>query len=156
MSVLITIIAQGLLAFTHIYWISLCLLMFVYFVAFNVLEASLPSLVSKQANPSNKGTAMGIYSTGQFLGIFAGGSLAGIIYQWSNSHGIFITNVIIGTIWFIVACFMKPNTYLSSLILHYTSSDKINTNVLADTIKSSWYYRCRFQKRRKFIVPTYK
>lgn len=131
MSVLITTIAQGLLAFTHLYWISLCLLMFVYFVAFNILEASLPSLVSRQANPNNKGTAMGIYSTGQFLGIFAGGSLAGIIYQWDSSHGIFVTNAIIGTIWLIVAFFMKPNVYLSSLILHYSYSNKKNDPVLA-------------------------
>ena len=131
MSVLVTTLAQGLLAFSHLYWISLCLLMFVYFVSFNILEASLPSLVSKQANPNNKGTAMGIYSTGQFLGIFAGGSLAGIIYQWSNSHGIFITNAIIGTIWFIVACFMKPNVYLSSLILHYSAANNKDEEVIS-------------------------
>lgn len=129
-SVLTTTIAQGFLAFTHLYWISLCLLMFVYFVAFNILEASLPSLVSKQANTNNKGTAMGIYSTGQFLGIFAGGSCAGIIYQWNGSHGIFISNAIIGILWFTVACFMKPNVYLSSLVLHYTPSDQYNDAVI--------------------------
>lgn len=138
-SVLITAIAQGLLAFSHLYWISLCLLMFIYFVAFNILEASLPSLVSKQANPNNKGTAMGIYSTGQFLGIFAGGSLAGIIYQWSNSPGIFITNALVSSIWFIVACFMKPNVYLTSLILNYTSVHGSNDNdpVIAALLKVS-------------------
>ncbi|MCL9683208.1 MFS transporter [Legionella maioricensis] len=133
-SVLVTTVAQGLLAFIHLYWVSLCLLMFVYFVAFNILEASLPSLISKQANPNNKGTAMGIYSTGQFLGIFAGGSLAGIIYQWNSSYGIFIVNAIIGTIWFVVACFMKPNVYLSSLILNYTSSSK-DTAVIQALLK---------------------
>ena len=103
--------------------------MFMYFVAFNILEASLPSLVSRQASANNKGTAMGIYSTGQFLGIFAGGSLAGIIYQWSDNHVIFITNAIIGSIWFIIACFMKPNESLSSLIIPcniaYSEKDKV-------------------------------
>jgi MFS family permease len=134
-SVLTTTVAQGLLALMHLHWLSLCLLMFVYFVTFNILEASLPSLISKQANPNNKGTAMGIYSTGQFLGIFAGGSLAGIIYQWSSSYGIFIVNAIIGTVWFVVACFMKPNVYLSSLILNYTASNSKDTAIVQALLK---------------------
>jgi MFS family permease len=134
MSVLITTLSQGLLAFTHLYWISLCLLMFLYFVAFNILEASLPSLVSKQANLNHKGTAMGIYSTGQFLGIFAGGSLAGVIYQWHGSQGIFIANAIIGIIWFFVACFMKPNVYLSSLTLHYPHSNRDISQVITSLL----------------------
>jgi MFS family permease len=135
-SVLVTALTQALLAFTHLHWVSLCLLMFFYFVAFNILEASLPSLVSKQANPNNKGTAMGIYSTGQFLGIFAGGSLAGVIYQWSGSYGIFIANSIIGAIWFVVACFMKPNVYLSSLILHFTASSPQKDLAIASLLKT--------------------
>ncbi|BCA94034.1 MFS transporter [Legionella antarctica] len=134
-SVLVTTVAQGALAFIHLYWLSLCLLMFMYFVAFNILEASLPSLISKQANPNNKGTAMGIYSTGQFLGIFAGGSLAGIIYQWSSSYGIFIANAFIGTIWFVVACFMKPNVSLSSLIINNTASDLEDSVIIQTLLK---------------------
>ena len=151
MSVLITALAQGLLAFTHLYWISLCLLMFVYFVAFNILEASLPSLVSKQANLNNKGTAMGIYSTGQFLGIFAGGSLAGFIYQLSGSYGIFITNAVIGTVWLIVACFMKPNVYLSSLILHYPCPDQQIDSVIAELLKISGIKEVAFSKEESTL-----
>lgn len=132
-SVLATSITQAILAMTHLNWISLCILMFVYFVVFNVLEASLPSLVSKHANSNNKGTAMGIYSTGQFLGIFAGGSLAGIIYSWSNSKGIFIANALVGLIWFIIACSMKPQTNLSSLILNYKALG-LNDNWIITTL----------------------
>ncbi len=119
-SVLFSTITQLLLAFAYQNWYSLCLLMFVYFIAFNILEATLPSLISKQANPQSKGTAMGIYSTSQFLGIFAGGSLAGILYQWHNSQGIFMINALLGFIWFSIAIFMKPNVYVSTLILHYS------------------------------------
>lgn len=121
-SVILTTLTQGLLTFFYHNWYSLCLLMFVYFIAFNILEASLPSLVSKQANPKMKGTAMGIYSTSQFLGLFAGGSLAGILYQWHSDEGIFIINALIGCIWIITSIFMKPNVYLSTLILHYLPS----------------------------------
>ena len=49
----------------------------VFFSAFNVMEASLPSLITKVAPPDAKGTAMGIYSSLQFLGIFAGGVVGG-------------------------------------------------------------------------------
>ena len=150
-SVLITTLAQALLAFTHLHWMSLCLFMFLYFIAFNILEASLPSLVSKQANPNNKGTAMGIYSTGQFLGIFAGGSLAGVIYQWSSSHGIFITNAIIGTIWFVVACFMKPNVYLSSLILHYPNPYSQKDLVITALLKTPGIKEVAFSKEENAL-----
>lgn len=134
MSVLITALAQGLLAFTYQDWFSLCLLMFVYFVVFNILEASLPSLVSKQANPNSKGTAMGIYSTSQFMGLFAGGALAGILYQWDSSQGIFIINALLGCIWFITSIYMKPNVYLSTLIIHHkthhSEHDALNSMLL--------------------------
>lgn len=130
LSVLATTVSQLLLAWMYSIWINLCALMFLYFVAFNILEASLPSLISKQANPNNKGTAMGIYSTGQFLGIFVGGSLAGLIYQWNGSQGIFIANAIIGGLWFIISCYMKPNVYLSSLILHYDAITKNDNEVI--------------------------
>ena len=126
LSVLFSTAAQFLLALTCQDWYSLCLLMFVYFIAFNILEATLPSLISKQANPNSKGTAMGIYSTSQFLGIFVGGSLAGVLYQWHSSQGIFMVNGLLGILWLSVAIYMKPNVYVSTLILHY--SPQIDTH----------------------------
>ncbi len=53
----LTVLAQALLSSSYFNWPALCLLLFLYFVAFNILEASLPSLVSKQAPPGMKGTA---------------------------------------------------------------------------------------------------
>lgn len=107
-------VAQCLLAVSYQHWYSLCILMMLYFIAFNILEALLPSLISRQANHQSKGTAMGVYSTGQFLGIFAGGSLAGLLYEWYGSDGIFITNTIISILWFVIACRMSPTVGSSS------------------------------------------
>ena len=76
-SVIITSLCQFILAFTYQHWLAICSLMFIYFVGFNILEASLPSMISRQASAESKGTAMGIYSSCQFLGIFAGGAMAG-------------------------------------------------------------------------------
>lgn len=53
----------------------------VYFIGFNVLEASLPSMVSKIAPSDLKGTAMGVYNTMQSLGLFAGGAAGGLLFQ---------------------------------------------------------------------------
>ena len=52
-------------------------ILFVFFLAFNLLEASLPSLISKEARAGSRGTAMGVYSTAQFLGAFVGGAMGG-------------------------------------------------------------------------------
>jgi len=110
-----TVIVSGLsqlaLYFTSQYWPAIYILMFAYFVAFNYLEASLPSLVSRQANAISKGTAMGIYSSSQFLGIFAGGTTAGIACQFFSNNAIFITNFFIAFLWLIISFYLKPNIY---------------------------------------------
>lgn len=120
-SVLITTLTQFLLAYSYQNWLSLCLLMFIYFIVFNFLEASLPSQISKQASPKSKGTAMGVYSTGQFLGIFAGGSLAGILYQWGNCQAIFMLNALVSFLWMIATCSLRINNNLATLIISYNS-----------------------------------
>ncbi|MGQ3891832.1 MFS transporter [Legionella sp. CNM-4043-24] len=106
-AVLTTCLAQGLLAFFYPSWYALCALLLLYFVAFNILEANLPSLISKQANPGNKGTAMGVYSSFQFLGIFTGGLLAGLLFQYAAITGLFLVNALLGALWFMIARRMK-------------------------------------------------
>lgn len=92
----------ALLAVSHsLIWLGIVL--FLYFVAFNFLEANLPSLVSKQANPLSKGSALGVYSSSQFLGIFVGGSLAGLVYTHVGAPGIFILNTAIAAIWLYIS-----------------------------------------------------
>ena len=118
-AVAITALSQFVLAFTYDHWLSICGFMFSYFVAFNILEASLPSLVSKQASANSKGTAMGIYSSSQFLGIFGGGAISGVIYQLTGSRGVFIVNGVVALLWFIISIYMKPNLYQLTLIIPY-------------------------------------
>ena len=59
----------------------------VFFTGFNLLEAMLPSLVSKFAPPAIKGTATGVYSSVQFLGTFAGAAAGGWLSQWHGAGG---------------------------------------------------------------------
>lgn len=121
-----TLLCQFILAFSYLHWLAICIFMFAYFVAFNLLEANLPSLVSRQASADSKGTAMGIYSSSQFLGIFVGGAMAGVIYQFADSKGVFITNSLMALFWFIISFHMQPNVYQITLILPYNPTKKID------------------------------
>jgi predicted MFS family arabinose efflux permease len=92
-------------------------LLYVFFTGFNLLEALLPSLVSKVAPGDLKGTAMGIYSTSQFLGAFVGGAGAGWIHGRYGIPAVFLFCTGMAVIWFLAAVWMKPPRHLSSLLL---------------------------------------
>lgn len=92
-----------------------------FFIASNILEAVLPSLVAKLAPPERKGTAMGVYSTAQFLGIFAGGAMGGWIWQSFGISGIFVLTGALVVLWLLAAATMRPPRYLSAYLLHVGS-----------------------------------
>ncbi len=77
-------LALGIGHFWGIVWA-----LFFYFVAFDLLEASLPSLISKLAPVSAKGTAMGVYNTSQALGLFTGGAIGGSLAQHHGFPAVF-------------------------------------------------------------------
>jgi len=86
---------------------ALVALLFAFFVAFNVLEASQPSLVSRIAHPSAKGTALGVYNTLQSLGIAAGGLAGGWLMQHVGSSSVFALAAGLTIAWLIMALHMK-------------------------------------------------
>ena len=92
--------------------------LFFFFLAFNLLEASLPSLVSKIAPPDKKGTAMGIYSSSQFMGAFVGGVSGGWLYQHVGSESVFLFGSIAAAFWVVLAVTMKNPRYLSSHMIN--------------------------------------
>ena len=92
-------------------------LLYVFFTGFNLLEATLPSMVSKMAPPDLKGTAMGVYSTAQFLGAFVGGVGAGWIYGRWGAAPVFCFVACVALLWLVVAASMRPPRHLSSLLV---------------------------------------
>ena len=86
-----------------------------FFVAFNLMEALLPSLISKESPAGYKGTAMGVYSTSQFLGVAIGGSLGGWIDGMFDGQGVFLAGAMLAAVWLAVASTMKEPPYVSSL-----------------------------------------
>ncbi|MFI8384138.1 MFS transporter [Pseudomonas sp. NPDC079086] len=89
----------------------------VFFTAFNLLEASLPSLISKVAPAGGKGTAMGVYSTSQFLGAAIGGILGGWLYQHYSLSGVFAGCAVLALFWLAFAVTMREPPYVTSLRL---------------------------------------
>ena len=86
---------------------EITLFLLIFFTPFNVLEAMLPSLVSRIAPAELKGAAIGIYSSVQFLGAFAGAAAGGFLYSRWGVPGIVIPGVLLLAIWLILAMDMQ-------------------------------------------------
>lgn len=101
--VAVCVVAVGLgllglgVAGTHV--AALGLAAAVFFSAFNLLEAALPSLVSQLAPGALRGAAMGAYSTSQFLGAFVGGAVGGIALGRLGIEGIFLCSAALTLLW---------------------------------------------------------
>lgn len=93
------ILAELILWQFHSHVSLLVLGLFLFFSSFNILEANLPSLVSQFAPPELKGTAVGIYSTCQYMGIFIGGLLGGFIYGNFSARTVLLTCAFLGLLW---------------------------------------------------------
>jgi MFS family permease len=89
----------------------------IFFSAFNVLEASLPSLITKAAPPDAKGTATGLYSSAQFLGIFVGGIVGGWAHLHGGTAGVFLLTALLALLWFIAAATMAQPSYLTTRLV---------------------------------------
>ncbi len=93
-----------------------------FFIGFNLMEAILPSLVSKESPPGYKGTAMGLYSTSQFVGVAVGGSLGGWIAGHIDAQSVFLVGALIAFCWLLLSLNMQEPPYVSSLRLTLANS----------------------------------
>jgi MFS family permease len=107
-SVALLILVMLGFAFGYTDPVALITAMFFFFVAFNVMEALVPSLVSRTAPAARKGTALGIYNTAQSLGLFAGGAVGGAIAKAWSSEGVFLACAALSAVWLVVAWFVHP------------------------------------------------
>ncbi|MCG8428408.1 MAG: MFS transporter [Chromatiales bacterium] len=121
----ITALMLSLLGFSQLYHslIGLSLMLFIFFTAFNLLEATLPSLVAKVAPADSKGTAMGVYSTSQFSGAFLGGSIGGWVYSGYGVEGVFLFATGAALLWLLIAIGMERPQYLTSHLVRVGAID---------------------------------
>jgi MFS family permease len=88
--------------------------LFGYFWAFNLLEATLPSWVSKVAPVGSRGTAMGVYASCQFLGVFVGGVVGGYLVGTQGYSSLFMFMAALGGVWALVVYKSPPPRYLAN------------------------------------------
>ncbi|MCK9388807.1 MAG: MFS transporter [Sulfuritalea sp.] len=79
-----------------------------FFVAFNILEAMLPSLISRIAPARAKGAALGVYNTTQALGLFTGGALGGWLVKNFDAGAVFFCGAAMAALWLVAAATMAP------------------------------------------------
>ena len=92
--------------------------LFLFFLAFNLLEATLPSLVSKIAPAGSKGTAIGVYNSFQFFGLFLGGALGGFLAQHVGNAAVFVFSAGLAFAWLLLAISMNPPPAVRTRLLH--------------------------------------
>ena len=93
------------------------LMLVMFFTGFNFLEASLPSMVARIAPADMKGTAMGLFSSAQFLGAFSGGVVGGLLLASQNYANGFLVLAGLVLVWLLVAAFMNQPKLLASKIV---------------------------------------
>ncbi len=106
-AIALILIGQLLLGLAPHTILSVAAILFVYFLGFNILEASQPSLVSKLAPGTRKGAAAGVYNTTQSIGLALGGVVGGWLMKSAGQNAVFFacSGLVLG--WLIIAANMK-------------------------------------------------
>lgn len=114
----------------------IALFLLVFFTPFNVLEACLPSLISRIAPPGAKGVAIGIFSSIQFFGAFLGAAVGGFLYGRWGSAGIVVFDTTLLVIWLVLAVGMKVPATLSTRVYTIPELDGDRANGLTAQLQT--------------------
>jgi MFS family permease len=118
LAIALAAVAQlGILFLQSSVW-GVALSLLVFFTAFNVLEATQPSIVSKIAPLAAKGTAMGVFSSVQFLGAFFGSAMGGLLMQLYGGNAVLVFAVGMLLLWLVVASSMRAPQALLTRMYH--------------------------------------
>ena len=112
--------------------IGLCL----FFAGFSLLEAFLPSLISRTAPLARKGSALGLYSCAQFLGIFVGGLSGGWLYGKFGFSIVFLYCIGFILLWLVVAYFMQPLRYFITHVLRLLPQQQADREILIAKLRT--------------------
>ncbi len=124
-------LAQAGLYLLPVTLVTVVALLFAFFTAFNLLEAMLPSLISRVAPVDCRGTAMGFYSSSQFLGAFLGGALGGLVQGWFGLPAVFAASALVLLLWLALALPMRPPRKLANYIHKVVAVDVADAERIA-------------------------
>ncbi len=123
--VVVLVVAEAVLGLTQTSFPLFAFGLFLFFVAFNLLEACLPSLVSKTAPGGSRGTAMGIYSSSQFLGAFVGGTAGGWLVYSYGLQSVYFFSALAALLWLAAAATMSAPRRWSSLVVKLKEGEQL-------------------------------
>ena len=124
LAIFLAMCAQALLMFGQNSLWGVAFALLIFFTAFNVLEATLPSMISKIAPLASKGTAMGVYSSVQFLGAFSGAAVGGALMQFVGGDSVFVFAIVLLLVWLIVASTMQPLATVRTKLYHLSEMNE--------------------------------
>ncbi len=119
----VLLLSQLALVWGQQQFLYIALLLLAFFTAFSLLEATLPSLVSKVAPAQSKGTAMGVYTSSQFIGAFIGGVAGGWTHEMYGNSGVFLLCSAFVALWLLAALSMHEPRYLAVELLRVGVAD---------------------------------
>ena len=135
-AVFLLLVSQGLLTLTLDSIPGMAITLLVFFAAFNLLEASLPSLISKISPVGAKGTAIGVYSSIQFLGAFTGATAGGFLYEHHGSQALFAFCGTLLALWLVLAITMKTPAAVRTKMYHVQEMETGKANELSRELAS--------------------
>ncbi len=130
------LLAQLMFAVSIHYFWGIVASLTVYFIAFNVLEASLPSIISKIAPAAAKGTAIGVYNTSQSLGVFVGGAFGGYLSHAYGFSSVFIFCGVMMFLWLLLAFSMQAPPAVRTKMYTMDESVEEMTSERANALKA--------------------
>jgi len=109
--------------------------MLAFFIAFNILEALLPSLISRLAPAAARGTAIGVYNTAQTLGLFFGGLLGGWLAKHHGASAVYVACALLSALWLAMALRMRPPAAVNEVSsLTFTIGSGVNLEGLSEAL----------------------
>jgi predicted MFS family arabinose efflux permease len=130
-AIAVMLAAQLAFAFSIDYFWGIVFSLGAYFVAFNVLEASLPSIITKIAPAASKGTAIGVYNTTQSLGVFVGGTVGGYLSHYYGYASVFVFCSVLMALWLLFGLSMKAPPAVKSKMYHLKEISAAKAKTLA-------------------------
>ncbi len=118
-------------------FLGLLMALGLFFLAFNFLEATLPVQLSKTVRAGFRGTAMGVYSSCQFAGIFAGGLFGGLLISMQDISLMLVVNSGVCLFWFIILLRIQNQKNWESRTLEYEESKGWSANEIAEQLSST-------------------
>ncbi len=133
-AIVLLLMSQGVMLMGYHSLPGVVLALWVFFWGFNALEAMMPSLISRVAPAASKGTAIGVYNTFQFLGVFSGGVIGGWIYGEWGVASVFLFCLLMAGIWLLLATTGPALKLFDSRLLRVGHTAPEQAKALADRL----------------------